>query len=249
MSPPLQRLAFRWLARPVTVPIADCVHFCAFRYGRNEFNPYENYAVKYARGDREGARAGFLEFLQHFRPTGLGAALGIELTRPVGLWQYPWMRRDSSGLNGRGARPGWHDDPAAVPDIITHFSEKGILRSRIEQEFGWLEQAVDSIRAHGYQPERFGRHIEVRRLVAKDGRAAYLVYDGNHRLSALVALGATEVVARYVPIMTVREAALDRWPQVAAGRCTREDAERIFHAYFSGRTSARTAASAAPLLT
>ncbi|HEY0968105.1 MAG TPA: hypothetical protein VGD88_12005 [Opitutaceae bacterium] len=246
MSSWLQRFAFRWLARSEVVPVAECVHFGAFRYGTGGFNPYENYAVRYLQGQRDAARAGLVEFLRHYRPVDLASALGVTLSRSVGLWEYPWMRRAPVAL--RGPRPGWYDDPAEIPDIVTHFSERGILQRRIEEEFAWLEQTADSIRQHGYCPDRFGGDIQVRCLIASDGARRYLVYDGNHRLSAMAAVGIPLVRVRYVPGMTLRESALSRWRGVVGGAWTAEDATTVFHAYFPGRQSARTTEIAATVL-
>lgn len=241
MSTVLQRLGFRWLARVETVAVADCVHFAGFRYGRNEINPYENYVAALVRGEAvESARTCFIEFLQHYRPRHLGEALRVELERSYPLWYYPWSRR----LPG----PGWRDDPAQVPDIITYFSERGILRSRIEEEFRWLEQCLDSIRRNGYQPVRFSGDPKTRRLVAADGRVRHIVHDGNHRLAVLAALGVRKVPVRWVSLMTVHESDLLKWPGVVANGFTIDDARKIFRAYFTGNKVARTTAQPADLI-
>lgn len=233
MSTLFQRLAFRWLARTETARVADCVHFAGFRYGRQALNPYENYVAALVRGEAvEQARARFVDFLRHYRPRHLGEALGLTLGREYPLWFYPWSR----GLPAAA----WWEDPAAVPDIITHFAERGILRSRITEEFGWLERCLESIRTHGYQPADFSGDPAVRRLIASDGAVRYIVHDGNHRLAALGALGVNTLAVRQVPLMAVRESDLARWPGVAAGRYTSADALAVFRAYFDGRMTANT---------
>lgn len=241
MSTVLQRFGFRWLARVETVAVADCVHFAGFRYGRNEINPYENYVTALVQGEAvDSARARFTEFLQHYRPRHLGEALGVELERTYPLWCYPWSRRLPA--------PGWRDDPADVPDIITFFSARGILRSRIVEEFRWLEQCLDSIRKNGYQPGRFSGDPKTRRLVAADGQVRHVVHDGNHRLAVLAALGVRRLPVRYVPLMTVHEPDLPGWPGVVAKSFTTDDARRIFRAYFAERPVARTTAQPADVL-
>lgn len=228
-----QRLAFRWLARPETVPVADCVHFAGFRYGRQEVNPYENYVSALVQGEAvERVRREFVGFLQHYRPRHLGEALGVKLEREYPLWCYPWSRWSPT--------PGWRENPAELPDIITHYSPRGILRSRIDEEFGWLERCLASIRQHGYKPAQFSGDPEARRLVALDGIVRYVIHDGNHRLAALGALGVKTVVVRQVPLMSVREEDLGRWPGVASRRFTLGDARVIFRAYFEARKKART---------
>ena len=80
-----------------TVAIADCVHFCAYRYGRGETNPYEQYAIGLAAGDPlDAVRSRFVDYLQHFRPRDLGEALGVDLSRAYPLWALPWRSPRSS---------------------------------------------------------------------------------------------------------------------------------------------------------
>lgn len=245
MKERVRQWALPWLVRHETVPIARCVHYGAFRYGCGAFNPYENYAKAFAAGGDVGeARARFIDFLQHYRPADFGAALGIALSRRHPLWSFPWAHPPAE----KPGVAGWFDAPEDVPDILTHFSPSGIPRARIEEEFAWLERALTSIRAQGYQPGRFTGHIEARKLVAADGGARYLITDGNHRLSALSALGQESVVIRYRWRMTAHEAGLTRWPQVAAGLFSPEDARRVFRAYFEGNERVRTTAVPAEVL-
>jgi hypothetical protein len=246
MRTELQGLAFRWLVKTQTVPVADCVHYGAFRYGRGEFNPYENYAVALASGGpMDVAREQFVDFLRYYRPRHIGEALGVALSREYALWRFPWSLERP---DPRTSPAGWAEAPNDVPDILTHFSACGILRARIEEEFSWLERAFHSIREHGYRPDRFTGHIEAQKLVAADGRTMHLITDGNHRLSALAALGQTTVVVRYRRRMTVKERALLRWPQVLTGSYSPEDARLVFRAYFDGNRQPRTTDVPAPVL-
>lgn len=231
-----------WLVRTETVPVASCVHFCGFRYGRQEFNPYENYATALASGaDVRVARERFVEFLRHYRPRNFGEALGLELERSHELWDFPWAP-------SRPAGAGWREAPDDVPDILTHFSAQGILRTRIDEEFSWLEQSLASIREHGYQPQRYDGDIEAWKLVATGGEARYLILDGNHRLSALAALGRHQVAVRFRWRMTVSEDRLPRWTRVAAGGYSAADARRVFRGYFTGNPRPRTTETPAPII-
>lgn len=237
----LQAMKRRLFARRVTVPIRDCVHYGAFRYGRDEPHPYETYARTLVRtGDRAGAREGLVSFLRHYRPRDLGQALGIKLGATHGLWHYPWDRRLPDN-------DGWFDDPLGFPDIVTQYCDEGILWFRIEQEFFWLERAIYSIRRFGYRPEP-AHPIWTRPLVGTDGSTVHLVLDGNHRLSALAALGQTTVEVSYFPHTVVREAGLAAWPQVRTGIFSPADARAVFRAYFTGNQNIVTTDLAAPLL-
>lgn len=241
MSAGWRRMLTRMVAREETVPVASCVHYCGFRYGRNEFHPYESYVVGLVRGmSLEAVRARFGRFLQHYRPRDLGEALGTSLGAKHRLWGYPWARRLPPDA--------WRATFAECPDILTHFCAHGVSVPRMREEWQWLEGALTSIREHGYQPARFGSPLHVLRFERADGARMHLVLDGNHRLSALSALGHREVPVRLVARSTVREAELARWPQVRSGAWRAEDARRIFQAYFDGNHHPETTTEAAPLL-
>ncbi len=131
------------------VRIADCVHFCGFRYGHAELNPYEIASSGLPRASPARSCGNSQQFLQTFRPKDLGEALGVATGASVPLWLLPWK----SWRELRQPR-GWQDSPLDVVDIITHFDPQGIRRSQIEQEYGWLEGAWSNIRDHGYLPEK-----------------------------------------------------------------------------------------------
>ncbi|MES2696144.1 MAG: ParB/Srx family N-terminal domain-containing protein [Verrucomicrobiota bacterium] len=234
------RLRLRVLGRREVVPLAKCVHYGAFRYGRSEPHPYETYNRTLAQGNRREARAWFIDFLRHYRPADFGAALGVDLERKHGLWHYPWLK-------AQPADNGWFDDPVGYPDIVTQFCLEGILWFRIEQEFFWLERSFYSIRRNGYRPE-LGDPIVAWRLVRRDGETAFLILDGNHRISALAALGHETVEVNYLPSFSVREEVAARWPQVANGNYSENEARTVFNAYFEGNSRWRTTTQPAALL-
>ena len=225
----LARIVDRLAVRKI-VPINNCVHFCAYRYGRQEPNPYEQYAHLLAAGRPvDTIRRQFVEFLMHYRPECLGQALGIALSQSYPLWFLPW-RRPRPAL----ANPGWVDRPENVVDVMAFFAPAGIPRSGLEREFDWSENAFNSIRAFGYQPKQHS-YVTVREL-RQDACSAYLVLDGNHRLSAISALGASHVEVR-VRQPRVNRGSVERWPLVRHRLMSVEDALLVFDAYFTGNTS------------
>jgi hypothetical protein len=236
----LQRFWSRWGIGEAVVPLAQCVHYGAFRYGRAEYNPYESYLVDLVRtGNKQAARERLADFLQHYRPQNFGEAIGVVLQQAHPLWQYPW---------NRGAPPpAWVARASDCPDILTHFTAAGISRRRLEEEFGWLERALGSIREHGYQPRKFRSAVVARKLVRCDGATACLLVDGNHRVAALVALGERNVAICCPPWLVVREDQLPSWPLVRSGVYSPDDARAVFRAYFDGNHRLRTTAEPAPL--
>jgi len=212
----------------VSIPIDRCRHYNGYKYGSSAFNPYENYIVGLQQGvDRAVLRARFEDFLLHFRPRDLGELLQARLSRAVPMWVFPWEARAPIRPNG-----GWLETAESVEDIITHFSEQGIQRSKIAGEYFWLERAFDTIGRMGYQPEQFS-YINV--LELRDGsESVYIVKDGNHRLSSLVAFGHTHVVVSLDLNETVDLARCAWWPRVVSGIYTVADARALARTYFNG---------------
>ena len=232
----------RFLPR-VEVPIRNLVHFTALRYGSGDYNPYESFLIDVNRGQIAAAQRTFVEFLRHYRPRHLGEALGVSLAQKIPLWYFPWEMH----FPGRWSfSRGWKKSPGKVPDIITHFSDAGILVSRISEEFSWLLCAYDSICREGYQPERYHNFVEILTLVDVDGARAHLLLDGNHRVSALSALGVLTVRAIEVGVVWADD--VYRWPCIRSGRVSAADGLSILRAYFHGNRSYRTAEKPASLL-
>jgi hypothetical protein len=226
----------------LSIPIDRCRHYNGYKYGSSAFNPYENYIVGMQQGvDRAVLRARFEDFLRHFRPRDLGELLQVPLSRRVPMWVYPWDARAPIRPNG-----GWIENAAEIDDIITHFSEQGIQRSKIAGEYFWLERALDTIATQGYRPQQFS-YINV--LELRDGNeSVYIVKDGNHRLSSLVAFGHTHVAVSCDASETVDLAKCVRWPHVVSGLYSVADARALVRAYFTGVTGFRRAEVPAEIL-
>jgi len=226
----------------LTVPIERCRHYNGYKYGSSAFNPYENYIVGLHRGvDRAVLRDRFEDFLLHFRPRDLGELLQVPLAHKVPMWVYPWDANAPVRPNG-----GWVDKVTDVPDIITHFCEEGVRRSKITGEYFWLERAYDTIATMGYQPRRFS-YITVFEL--RDGaQSVFIVKDGNHRLGSLAAFGHTHVLVERDRRNIIDVSHHARWPHVISGRYSPGDAVALFRTYFRGVDDFARAAVPATLL-
>lgn len=204
------------------VPIHACYHFRGFRYGGFGNNPYEDYVLGIASGaPRQELRAGFARSLLDCRPRTMDEALGLDL-HGWPIWEYPWNRRPDA--------PVCVVDPALNPDIVCHDCRQGVLASHINREFRWLEEAWQSLSTAGYRPREFG-YLRCMELVGDDG-SSYLMLDGNHRLSALHAMGHATVEVRLSKRHEVRRAHVDRWPRVREGSLSRHLALKVFDRYF-----------------
>jgi len=229
------------------VPIDQCVHFCGFRYGRGEYNPYETYLLELTRKvPLVVARRRFIEFLQYYRPRHMAEALGLRtLSKEYPLWIYPWRRLDQNAFT---LQHGWCATSDTCPDILTHFSDEGVRSFRIDEEFVWLERALHSIAHNGYQPENNTSFVSTLQLRSSDNRTTYLLLDGNHRVAAMSALGQKTVRAHQRTDHIITEADCDSWFGVSAAVFTRHDALRLFNAYFNGNLHHRTVTTPARIL-
>ncbi len=226
-----------------TVAIKSCIHYCGFKYGGEHYHPYETTIERFHR-EPENAMAikrQFIDFLKYYRPRSFNDAFDITLSKNYPLWTYPWHQHadHSQGNN-------WVSDPDDIVDIITHFCEKGIPSYKIDREFYWMTRALKQM-AMGYQPEQYS-FIEALKFKRKDRTAAFLLLDGNHRVSALHALGETQVELLTRPAATVRENDVHKWPGVRNKAFTTGDALAIFNNYFDGKVCLRTSEIPAQLL-
>lgn len=210
-----------------TISVADCVHYCGFRYGRREFNPYENYLQGMVSGEPvDRIRGQFCDFLLHYRPRDLAEALSLDIANAPPLWQFPWRRVHS------GTPRGWRQTADEIPDVLTHFSDEGVPEHRISDEYEWIESAWQAISSEGYRPEEYG-YVRVFELVGPK-RSAYIVADGNHRLAALAMLGVERIEVILAPLRTAYRTCSAAWPAVRDGRVSQDNGVRIFDAYFHG---------------
>ena len=72
-------------------------------------------------------------------------------------------------------------------------------------------------------------------LEANDGNRRFVVLQGNHRLAILAHMRTEPVAVRVISqaLGHVREAEIENWPLVANGRCSLDNARRIFNFFFS----------------
>lgn len=253
--PALIKLRSRLLSAKTSrfeIPINQCVHYSGFRYGCDAYNPIERYLrdIDQQRSMVQ-ARYQFIRFLLHYRPRHMGEAIGaVGISRPYPMWRYPW-----DVINPQQPCGAWCETPYECQDIMTHFSAAGILSYRIDEEFLWGERALHSIAANGYDPDVFGaRHatsfepIRTLELRKRDGCRAFLLLDGNHRVGALSVLGETTVMVERAATDIVYEADCEQWYSVKAGIYDKDDAMRVFHAYFEGNHRYHTSAKPARII-
>jgi len=226
----------------ISIPINQCRHYCGFRYGSQSLNPYEQYIIGLHQGKSvEELRENFEDFLRYYRPQNFGDVLGVELSRHIPLWLYPWVDSEDFPDNN-----GWLDTIDEIPDVMTHFCSQGIKKYQIKREYFWLERAYDVISNYGYKPLDYS-YIEVTELQKKN-QSVFIVTDGNHRLSTLSALGFKDVKVKLNTFGKVKERNFYKWKQISIQRYTKTEALAIFHAYFDGVSEFKKSKSPAQII-
>jgi hypothetical protein len=225
------------------VPLKDCVHFCGFKYGGQQYHPYETYITGLKEGmNSKVLKDQFISFLRYYQPDSLNDALGISMKKKYPIWKYPWDRHENYDF------PDFINlDPDDVIDILTHHSKKGILSYKIDQEFYWMERALKSITKQGYVPRKYS-YLSALMFEDNRGECRYLLLDGNHRISAAYALGWNVIEIQVSPENIIREKDVTNWPSVKNGFFSAEDALLIFRKYFDGNLNYTTANIPAKIL-
>jgi len=132
---------------------------------------------------------------------------------------------------------------------IQHRNERtlGYLRVSSDEhplaiEWNQTLQVYHSLK-RGYRPIWHGTYPEVLLLLRSDGQMRAMVDQGQHRVSSLSHLGYKKLslLLRRHSMRFIREDEVERWYYVCNGLCTKEQALRMFNAYFelNGRERAR----------
>ncbi|QSA99629.1 hypothetical protein JWZ98_13115 [Methylomonas sp. EFPC1] len=209
------------------IQIEDCVHYRGFRYGGFGSNIYEDYIISLLAGeDISTIKKEFVFRVLLYNGSDFGSALGLTLDRVYRPWLFPWLFAPYYiSHNYYFDLYNAYDNP----DIICHFSFDGVLASHINREFVFLERALEKI-SEGYQPDAYG-YVTVAKMML-GSQVRYLVLDGNHRISALHALGYKTVRARVLGAWLARRSLMYIWPGVITNYFAIEDALKIFDRYF-----------------
>lgn len=103
-----------------------------------------------------------------------------------------------------------------------------------EAEFLRLERTLASIRQHGYQRHAAHDGDITAQALCDGGDLRFLLGPGQHRIAALVALGARHVPVRIDPHF-IRRTDAAHWPNVRRGHYSPDQARQVFDRIFEGR--------------
>lgn len=200
------------------VDIDLCYHYLGYRYGGYKNNLYEDFIVGLYQGkDIAQVKLQFMNRIFGTRTFEFGEALKVNLRQKYPKWSFPWSPTNHASNSAH-----------SNPDIICHTSKAGILASHINREFEWLIAALENMK-NSYQPEKYG-YITLLELY-NGALSHYIVLDGNHRISALHALGHKKIEVKVLP-KKINYRYRYFWKGILSRKFNIHDAEIIFNRYF-----------------
>jgi hypothetical protein len=239
-------------ARPflIDTPLAMVRTFgaLAFACTMDGGSPFIEAMIAYGKGECTSyAESALRRFYETWQPRNLAEAFAIDLSAasplliayPPILFITPWAGSDSMRLADRAI--------ASLPRKSRRLGGKWAI-SRFsgpvsdaygEMRFANLVRVYESMRSRDTDSQPPARA----NLLIRDGEARLLIADGNHRVSAAVALGRDrapiiiESSGKYGPAVIRREEAAN-WPGVRSGMFSESQALDIFDRIFDARRPA-----------
>jgi hypothetical protein len=161
---------------------------------------------------------------------------------------YPWGEWGPNGEINAGVAWGYHYDfieGKMTRDLYGYRRDPWYQpgdEHPLAIEWNQTLQVYRSLK-RGYRPVWHGTYPEVLLLLRSDGQMRAMVEQGQHRVSSLSHLGYKELslLLRRDSMRIIREDEVERWYYVHNGLCTKEQALRIFNAFFEldGRERAK----------
>lgn len=222
------------------IPLERCRNSLGTAFGEQE--PY----VATLRRDATRRYEGSLleQFYAGCQPRTAAEALGLSADEAPGLaalpapaFTMPWRNESPEAMLRR--RSEWLRQEAAalgltlsLEDGYNHFGPVTATKGRLEMER--LRRVEISVRRSGFQ-RHDGREGDVTGvlLMQRDGFWCVEIRAGQHRTAVAAALGLTSIPVRFLGPPVKRED-VDYWPQVVAGRITRDGAWRVFDRVMRG---------------
>lgn len=229
-------------ARDVGNPFVDTVA----AYARGEATTYENTSLR--------------NFYETWRPANAAEAVGLETGEassallaisPFGA-VFPWQPGDRLADRVTKAEQGIERENRAHGEMLDcnaghkFFGPVSPAKGRLE--FARLIETYESIRKNGYVPtlSQGFSYPAINTVLVDEDAWVGLVWAGHHRLPALVVLDWCSTPATFkckIPLI-VRRADVDRWPGVASGLFSHEQALALFDRVMAGKLPANYRARA-----
>ena len=216
----------RWLSRPwfqsnIQMQQATTIFGCS--YGDEGWHHIRRTLSEYdANPSLEPAASTLALYLKRFLPESVSVLANVIDEEPLPLFVYPWGSYTKRSINT--PKNPW----------TSRFCGPSTDQFVIEEYLRTIHLYLE-MRQNGYRPMKFpNSFIQGAWLEAHNGNRRFVVLQGNHRLAVLAHMRA-EPVAVCVTSQAlgyVREADIENWPLVANGRCSLDNARRIFSLFF-----------------
>jgi hypothetical protein len=209
-----------------SVALDRCVGHLYFGFGRRGWNPFTQAVREYL---AHGHWQSLEKYYREFQPQSLAEAYflrnrprwGVLNERAPFARLKPWRASEilMSGHDGAGNQ---------------NFGP--VTRRKFEQEARKYEAIAESVRKHGYRPERYGM-IRGYFLIDQGGDYVFRITQGMHRTPVLDALGWDRIPVALDPLLPgcISLDTLRHWPRVADGTFSPELAAYLFRRHFWDR--------------
>jgi hypothetical protein len=218
----LRRLTCPWHQSNIRMQEATTLFGCS--YGEAGWHHIRQTLCEYdANPTLEPAASTLALYLKRFLPESISVLANVIGEEPLPLFVYPWGTFTKRSIDT--PKDPWASRfcGPSTDDFVT-------------EEFQRTIRLYSEMRQKGYKPTKFPHSfIQGAWLEANDGNRRFVVLQGNHRLAVLAHMGSEPVAVRVISqaLGHIRESDIENWPLVANGRCSLDNARRIFNLFFS----------------
>jgi hypothetical protein len=218
----VRRLTRPWCQSYIRMEDATTLFGCS--YGNEGWHHIRQTLMEFDADPRlEAATSSLGLYLRRFCPESISFLANVVDEEPLPLFTYPWGTFTRRSIN-------------TPKDPWTSRFCGPSTKQFVEEEYRRTIRLYSEMRQGGYQPMKFpNSFIQGTWLEASDGARRFVVLQGNHRLAVLAHMRVERVAVRVLSSTRgpVREAEIEQWPLVANGRCSVDNARRIFKLFFS----------------
>lgn len=239
--------------RLIRIPIREVTDEFAFSLGPDGWNYSAALIREYY--DRPGVAMDQTQFYRFFQDPRINALRFLDdilfLHQParaeqpnraqLHLGTYPWGGITEED-RATGTPFGWYYDSIAGTSTRDLWGPGATLWYRpndvdaLTKEWVKTTGLYRSLQA-GYHPLRHLSFPSVTLLERHDGQRRAIMGNGHHRLTALACLGYPAVTVEVIQV--IADTAVDGWPYVKTGHCSRQQALETFNAFFTVTGSER----------